>query len=470
VNGGGNTVLGVAPGSSYDLSFNYSVHGGSCGCPGCVTQYYVNASKSDVCGEVKEPAQCFYSGGSGCSGASNGSKSLTYTAPTEPGTYFLRHNRTWHFSCAQGLPGYKTPGAVNNIGAFCVGSGNGNGDGNGNGNGDGNAACGPSNGSGQVTQVVGFSEKLVNWANAQNVTVEFPDESVSMEKVTLDMTISCPAGGCDPWDRFGNIKVIDEAGEAFEIARFITPYDIGGAGPGACSWSYDLTDYQSLLKGEKELSLYISTWIGGDKGWVIDANFSFQEGQAALEPFRVVNLWNHGHLVYGNPANPVEDHLQPVNVDIPDGTVAAAVRVLTTGHGQGNTDNAAEFSVKEHTIVAGGQSYPWTPWRSDCAQNTCSPQGGSWTYGRAGWCPGDRVIPHVIDVSANLQAGQSLSVDYDIESYENCCRPDNPSCNASNGSCCMSFAGECGWNYTGHTEPNFALGAQLILYRDPCAD
>jgi len=490
VSGGGNTALGVDPGSSYSVSFDYSVHGGACACPGCVTQYYVNASKSDACETVKEPAKCFYSGGSGCNGVSNGSGNLNYTAPTEPGTYFLRHNSTWHYSCAEGLPGYKTPGEGNNIGAICVGSGEidtdpvcGNGeveesedcdDG-----GDSAACtanctskgCTPTDGSGAVTEIEAFSQQVINWATAQKVSVDFPDESLNVEKVTMDLTISCPAGGCDPWDRFGNIKVLDDNDEAFEIARFITPYDIGpgSGGPGTCSWSYDLTDYQSLLRGKKELSLFISSWIGGDEGWVIDATISFVEGQATLEPYKVVNLWNLGHLVYGNPNNPVEDHLTAMNIDVPDGTVAAAVRVLTTGHGQGNTDNAAEFSMKEHTIIAGGGTYPWTPWRYDCAQNTCSPQGGTWPYGRAGWCPGDKVIPHVVDVTANIQAGSQLSVDYNLEAYDNCCRPDNPSCDASDGACCISFAGECGWNYTGHTEPNYSVGSQLILYRNACA-
>ena len=60
-----------------------------------------------------------------------------------------------------------------------------------------------------------------------------------------------------------------------------------------------------------------------------------------------------------------------------------------------------------------------------------------------------------------------MTLGYSIEPYENCCRPDNPSCNADDGNCCIYFAGECGWNYTGHTEPNFDLNAQLILYRCP---
>ena len=128
-----------------------------------------------------------------------------------------------------------------------------------------------------------------------------------------------------------------------EIARFITPYAIDASNgyPGSCSWSYDVTPFIHLLRGEQELSLFISTWIGGDRGWKVSASFDFERGIPDLEPYRVVNLWDLGRLVYGNPGNPVTDHLvdQPVVFD--EETEQAMVRVTVTGHGQGNTDNAA---------------------------------------------------------------------------------------------------------------------------------
>jgi len=70
-------------------------------------------------------------------------------------------------------------------------------------------------------------------------------------------------------------------------------------------------------------------------------------------------------------------------------------------------------------------------------------------------------------VSSQMDTNGALTLNYTIEPYENCCRPDNVDCDHTNGACCISFAGECGWNYTGHTEPHFDLNSQLILYRCP---
>jgi hypothetical protein len=282
----------------------------------------------------------------------------------------------------------------------------------------------------------------------------------------MNLTIECPPGGCDPWDRFGNITLNHSDGTNYEIARLITPYDIGTGigGPGTCGWSYDLTPYSHLLRGQQDLSLYISTW---SKGWQVSVDFEFQEGVPALEPYKIVNLWDYGHLVYGNPNNPVTNHLTQQVVQLDPETKAAKVRTVVTGHGQGNTDNAAEFSHRWHRVTAGGIADQWEPWRYDCDTNSCSPQGGNWWYGRAGWCPGSGSWPRDVDVSSQITPGGTLNLNYEIEPYTNCCRPDNPSCDHNDGNCCISFAGECGWNYTGHTEPSFDLNSQLILYRCP---
>ena len=63
--------------------------------------------------------------------------------------------------------------------------------------------------------------------------------------------------------------------------------------------------FNAVLRGDQELSLYISTWIGGDQGWKVSVTFDFERGVPELEPYRVVNLWDLGHLVYGDPNNPI---------------------------------------------------------------------------------------------------------------------------------------------------------------------
>jgi hypothetical protein len=146
-------------------------------------------------------------------------------------------------------------------------------------------------------------------------------------------------------------------------------------------------------------------------------------------------------------------------VDIDPGAEAAKVRAIVTGHGQGNTDNAAEFSYKWHKWIVNGQEYEHYLWRSDCNQNPCRPQGGTWSYSRAGWCPGDKVTPWDSDISDVATPGTTIEINYDIQPYVNLCRPNNPDC--VNGITCA----DCNYNSTGHTEPNYNVNTQLILYR-----
>jgi len=245
----------------------------------------------------------------------------------------------------------------------------------------------------------------------------------------------------------------------------VTPYDItGGSYPGYCIWTLDVTDYHFLLRDEVVLSNYISTWIGDDRGWIVTIKFLFISGTPDLEAYRIQNLWTHDYLVYGDPDNPIDSYLQPVSVDIDPGVVAVKVRAITTGHGQGNTGNAAEFAYRWHKVFVDGITYSHYLWRSDCATNPCSPQGGTWQYNRAGWCPGDRVVPWDNDVTLSVTPGTTVEFDYDIQAYENFCRPTNPDC--IDGVTCT----DCDYNYTGHTEPNFSLNTQLIFYRLPLSE
>jgi hypothetical protein len=247
----------------------------------------------------------------------------------------------------------------------------------------------------------------------------------------------------------------------YEIARIITPYDITGSGfPGHCEWVLDVSDYESLLRDRVTLRNYIESWIGGERGWIVTIRFAFIPGITSLEPYRVINLYQNDHIVYGDPDNPHEAWLPSRPVSIPSEIVRAKVRSVTTGHGQGNTDNAAEFAYKWHEIWVGGDNFSHFLWRTDCAQNECSPQGGTWRYPRAGWCPGDKVDPWDVDISASVTPGCETQIDYNIQPYENFCRPNNPNCIEP------TTCPDCDYNYQGHTEPHFTLQSQLILYRE----
>ncbi len=316
------------------------------------------------------------------------------------------------------------------------------------------------------TWVMTFDHDFYNWATPHEDTFTFPPLTEQFAQVLLHYTIECPTapGDCDPWDRLGYLKVLHEepdlSATEYEIARIVTPYDItGGSYPGSCSWILDVTDYRPILHDQVTLSNYIETWIGGDRGWIVTIEFEFIPGTPAIKVHSIINLWTGYRLVYGDPDNPIDAYLQPVPVEIPSDVVAAKIRAITTGHGQGNTHNAAEFSVKWHSVSVDSTDFSHNLWRNDCNVNPCSPQGGTWPYSRAGWCPGDKVDPWDVDISADITPNTTAWLDYEIQPYENLCRPTNPDC--INGVTCT----DCDYNYTGHTEPVYALVGQLILYK-----
>ena len=132
-----------------------------------------------------------------------------------------------------------------------------------------------------------------------------------------------------------------------------------------CGWTFDVTDYRSILKGEVALLSYIDTWVR--PGWLVTIEFDFISGSPSHNYTAVRNLWNYDYIVYGDETIPVRN-IPSITEYIP--MDAEVVRMITTGHGQGNTDNAAEFSYRVHDININGElAFLHDFWRSDCESN-----------------------------------------------------------------------------------------------------
>ncbi len=281
-------------------------------------------------------------------------------------------------------------------------------------------------------------------------TTQFPNSNGVYSEIIMRIDLECPAGGCDPWDRKAKIMA-KHLGEWFEIGRYVTPYGVG------CGWTLDVTDYRSILEGEVVLQSYIDTWV--QPGWLVTIEFEFISGEPQHPYTSIRNIWNYNYVTYGDPTNPV--NISSITEYIPEDTQEGYLRIITTGHGQGNTDNAAEFSNKRHNIVINGETaYYHNFWRPDCEFNDCSPQNGTWQYDRAGFCPGDKVDPQDFSILDHSPAGDTLRLDYVLEDYFNECSPNNPAC--VNGVTCSS----CNYNNTGHTEPFYLIGSHLILHTE----
>jgi peptide-N-glycosidase F-like protein len=307
--------------------------------------------------------------------------------------------------------------------------------------------------------VTAFDHARIYFGNGGSREIEAQAElppNGPWQRVTLHLELSCPQQGCDPWDRIGSLGLMD-GDTALEIARFATPYGVGG------SWTYDVTDLQLLLAGPRAMRAYIDTWV--DSGWVVTARFDFQAGTPARRPVGLLPMaWKNrerldrDRVVYGDPSRPIPGQLEPQTVTLPAGGFgSAAMFVITTGHGQGNADNCAEFCPRDHSISVDGNAVTTTIWRDDCAENPIDNQNGTWQYDRAGWCPGSDVRPWRAELGS-LAPGSTHTFGYDIQAYENSCRPGAPVCTG-----CV-FGTPCDYDGGAHTEPTFLVTAYLVLF------
>ena len=319
---------------------------------------------------------------------------------------------------------------------------------------------------GDDSSVVGFDQAYVYFGDENfrqiDAEVSFPAAELAYESVTLTITLGCPNGKCDWWDRKGNISVVRDAGTeqevVLEVARFMTPYRVGA------EHVIDVSEIRPLLAGDVTLRVFIDTWVGpghanGD-GWLVDARFDFVGGAPERVPIAVLPVWNWMSVTYGDPATPISASVPEAGVAIPAEADAVALRSIITGHGQGNLDNCAEFCPRDHGFLIAGQPFLKEIWRDDCAQTPVQGQQGSWQYPRAGWCPGAEVIPWIEDVSEVITPGESVAVSYDVQAYENSCRPDAPVCTG-----CALGTG-CEYDGGNHTPPIYDLSAMLIAYRN----
>ena len=201
-----------------------------------------------------------------------------------------------------------------------------------------------------------------------------------------------------------------------EIGRFITPYGKWHNENWNYTWIYDVTDYAHILRDSTEIKVFYDGW---SQGSLFDLDFTFIEGIPARETYAHKVFWS-GNPTYGDPNNPIENFLKTQSIPRLHPQDHVTLRLMTTGHGFGGTDNAAEFSQKTHKILVNGEEmFEQYLWRGDCGQNPIYPQAGTWYYNRAGWCPGDIVQYWDYHMTRFFTSTDSIRIGYEMEPYEN---------------------------------------------------
>lgn len=290
--------------------------------------------------------------------------------------------------------------------------------------------------------------------------VAFPPANETYSAITLDVTLACPSGGCDAYDRLGALSVADADGTPIEVARFVTPFGI------ASSFSLDVTALRPLLSSAdgqtRAVTAFIDTWVGPGSnfgaGWELTATLSFEGGEVERPVAAVVPLWIRQRVVVGDPARPPSESAGEAAAEVGDDAGEVEVWTFVSGHGQGNADNCAEFCPTFQALSLDSDSedavFAREVWRDDCEEEAPGPQPGTWTLSRAGWCPGLAIEPWV----ETLDASGTLRATWDPGPYVNTCRPDAAPCQG-----CTLGTG-CEYDGGAHTEPGFELSALAIVY------
>jgi len=191
----------------------------------------------------------------------------------------------------------------------------------------------------------------------------------------------------------------------FEIMSFVTPYGIGlDLGMEGKTWTFDVTDFTPFLTGNRRIFLT----NGGQWQEDMDIKFLFIVGTPVREVLDVTQIWKVRSVAYAQLLN--NSAFAPRDVMMnPDGK-SFKVRSMITGHGQ-----EGEFIGRTHRInIDGGTpEFSWQVWKT-CGANPIYPQGGTWIYDRAGWCPGMATMLKENDITNFVTPGQTAEIDYQL--------------------------------------------------------
>ena len=191
----------------------------------------------------------------------------------------------------------------------------------------------------------------------------------------------------------------------YELMSFVTPYgiylDLGMEGK---TWYFDVTDYGPILKGLKRMTVE----LGGQRQEDLDIQFWFIEGTPPRDVIDINQIWRPGSSGFQNIMDDRTFEARDFMMN-PEGEFFK-VKSVITGHGQ-----QGEFTPRWHTLnIDGGDvEYEWKVW-TECSTIPVYPQGGTWIYDRAGWCPGDPSDVYEYDITEYVTPGQTHNIDYNL--------------------------------------------------------
>jgi hypothetical protein len=206
-------------------------------------------------------------------------------------------------------------------------------------------------------------------------------------------------------------KLYNKRYNIWALGTYITPYGYGIDLGEGWTWVYDVSDFIPLLKD----SVIIQDCNGQE---LLDLKFLFIEGTPLREVIDIRKVWmdapteGWGGYALKNFDNIVRDTTIQLNAN----QKQVKLRTTVTGHAMepNGTGPYAEFSANTHSVYANGQLIREWQIIQSCSENPLQPQGGTWIYPRAGWCPGAVGTTNEFELTPYID-NNSIRFDYNIE-------------------------------------------------------
>ncbi len=293
-----------------------------------------------------------------------------------------------------------------------------------------------------IVRAVTFNDPSpVGWTAQYKQTIRFPDTGEQWAKIIMVQWLKCDSATkadkypCGEWDYIWDTYIKIPTADTFEImslGSFVTPYGkrLWMGGEYGWQWTYDVTDYTPLLKGKLEL-------VTGNNQELLDLKFLFIKGQPIRDVLNVENIYPYGSYKYWKLAD--DSVLKAKKIPLMTTANGYRLKARISGHGHAGPRNCCEWDSKTHTYyINEWDQFRWNVWK-DCGNNPIYPQGGTWPFDRAGWCPGTKVDEYEFELTPIVSPGDTIDFDYGIEHYS-----DN-----------------------GEKKGNFHMSHQLISYGSP---
>lgn len=290
-----------------------------------------------------------------------------------------------------------------------------------------------------TTLVVHSATNLNSPPSDDDIWAVFSNNGTTYQQVIMKFTLGCGTPNCSGWDYTVNALLGKKNGvldssivsidtttldttwafsdhvEFMEVGRLITPYGTymaAGSNGYNNSWThpyyYDVTDYVQILKDSVSVRVHYDGWTDAFSAKI---EFIMIEGEPSRTVESVREVY-HNYFGYANSAD-FENQATPQVFSIAPQVTSAKVVINMTGHG-----SQGEFDPHNiHLKVNGNVVYTHILWKDDCGMNAIAPQGGTWIFNRANWCPGEKVPLYEIDITPYITPGQNVTLDLDMDDF-----------------------------------------------------